>query len=54
MKALLATYWHELSDGDLARIDGEGDRLSEVLQERYGLDASKAERAILTRNLGDA
>jgi len=48
MKALLASYWHELNDGDLARIDGERGRLNEVLQERYGLDASEAERAICT------
>ncbi len=46
MKGLLVSYWHELNDGDLARIDGKRDRLTRVLQERYGLNAAEAEAAI--------
>jgi hypothetical protein len=46
MKALLESYWHELNEGDLARIDGKRDVLAQVLRERYGLDADEAERAI--------
>jgi hypothetical protein len=46
MKALLESYWQELSEGDLARIDGKRDMLNQVLQERYGLDASEAEARI--------
>lgn len=46
MKALLESYWQELSEGDLARIDGKREVLARVIQERYGLDASEAERAI--------
>jgi hypothetical protein len=48
MKAVLASYWHELSDGDLARIDGKRDVLNRVLRERYGLEPSEAEQAICT------
>jgi hypothetical protein len=48
MKALLVSYWHELSDSDLARIDGKREMLTRVLQERYGLDASGAEQAVCT------
>jgi hypothetical protein len=46
MKALLESYWRDLSESDLARIDGKRDVLAQVLQERYGLDAPEAERAI--------
>jgi uncharacterized protein YjbJ (UPF0337 family) len=46
LRGLLLSQWHELSDGDLARIEGKRDVLAEVLRERYGLDASEAERAI--------
>jgi hypothetical protein len=46
MKALLVSYWTELSDGDLARIDGKRDVLAAVLRERYGLNAPDAEAAI--------
>ena len=46
MRALLASYWPELSEGDLARIDGRRDRLNRVLQERYRLNASGAEAAV--------
>jgi hypothetical protein len=45
MKALLASHWHELSDDDLTRIDGQRERLARALQERLGLDAA-AEAAI--------
>jgi hypothetical protein len=46
MKALLVSQWHELSENDLARIDGKREALAQVLRERYGLDAPGAERAI--------
>jgi uncharacterized protein YjbJ (UPF0337 family) len=46
MKALLAAYWPKLTDDDLARIDGERDRLPQLLHERYGLNATDAEAAI--------
>jgi hypothetical protein len=46
MKALLVSYWPKLSDGDLARIGGKRDVLNQVLQERYGLNASEAETKI--------
>lgn len=46
MKALLVSYWNKLSDVDLARIDGKRDVLTQVLQERYGLNASEAELTI--------
>jgi hypothetical protein len=46
MKALLASYWPELGDGDLAQVDGKRDLLTRVLRERYGLDDSEAEQAI--------
>jgi hypothetical protein len=42
----LVSYWTELSDGDLARIDGKRDVLAAVLRERYGLNAPDAEAAI--------
>jgi hypothetical protein len=45
MKAQLASHLQELSEGDLARIDGQRDRLAHVLQERLGPDAA-AEAAI--------
>jgi hypothetical protein len=46
MRALLASYWPELSEGDLTRIDGKRDMLTRVLRERHGLDASAAEAAV--------
>jgi hypothetical protein len=46
MRALLVSYWHTLSEDDLARIDGKRDVLAQVLQERLGLDAAAAEAAI--------
>ena len=45
MKALLASHWHELSDDDLTRIDGQRERLACALQERLGLGTA-AEAAI--------
>ena len=46
MKALLVSYWHKLSDDDLARINGKRDGLAHVIRERYGLDDTEAEGAI--------
>ena len=46
MKALLVSYWHKLSDDDLARIDGKRDGLAHVIRERYGLNDTEAEDAI--------
>ena len=45
LRGLLVSYWHELSEDDLARIDGSRDALNRILQERYGLNAAEAEAA---------
>jgi hypothetical protein len=45
-KALLVSHWHELSEDDLARIDGKRQVSGEVLRERYGPEAARAEDAI--------
>jgi hypothetical protein len=46
MKALLVSHWHELSEEDIALIDGKRDVLARALQERYSLGAREAEDAI--------
>jgi hypothetical protein len=48
MKFVLATQWNKLNNEDLARINGKRDILAKVIQERNGLDAAEAERAICT------
>jgi hypothetical protein len=48
MKRLIGSYWKELSDDDLARIDRRRDGLAAVLSDRYGWDARKAEAEICT------
>jgi hypothetical protein len=48
MKFVLATHWNKLNNEDLARINGKRDILAKVIQERNGLDAAEAERAICT------
>jgi len=49
MKALLVSYWHELSDDDLARIDGKRDGLAHVIREWYGLNDTEAGRDLCLR-----
>jgi hypothetical protein len=46
MKFVLATHWNKLSNEDLARINGNRDALAQVIQERDGLNATEAEKAI--------
>jgi uncharacterized protein YjbJ (UPF0337 family) len=44
MKGDLKKVWGELTDDDLASINGDKDRLIGVLQERYGIARNEAER----------
>lgn len=46
MKGDLKAKWGDLTDDDLARIDGEKDKLVGVIQEKYGLSKEEAERQI--------
>ena len=46
LKALLVSHWHELSEEDIALIDGKRELLAQALHERYGLGAREAEDAI--------
>jgi hypothetical protein len=43
MRRLISSYWKELTSDDLARIDRRRDGLAEVLRDRYGWDARRAE-----------
>jgi len=52
MKGELKQQWGNLTDDDLARIDGDRDKLLGVLQERYGLAKEEAERQV-KKTLGD-
>lgn len=42
----LKDWWGRLTDRDLAQIDGNYDRLVEVLQEKYGYSRGRAERDV--------
>ena len=46
MRALIKSYWPNLSEADLDRIAGRRDRLAEVLRDRYGVGPEEAERSI--------
>ncbi len=46
MRRLIASYWKELGDADLARIGRRRDGLAEVLRDRYGWDDGRAEAEI--------
>jgi len=43
---LIASYWKELGDDDLARITRRRDGLLDVLRDRYGWDAERAEAEV--------
>ncbi len=38
--------WGNLTDDDLAKIDGNAERLAGVIQERYGKTREEAEREV--------
>ena len=40
----MKTVWRDLTDDDLARIEGDNDRLIGTLQERYGIARDEVER----------
>ena len=42
----IRTHWGKLTDNDLEMIAGRRDKLSGVLQERYGIAESEANRQI--------
>ncbi len=45
---LLQTYWKELTDEELERMDGRRDQLAAALRRRYHYGEEAAERAICT------
>jgi uncharacterized protein YjbJ (UPF0337 family) len=46
MKGALKAKWGKLTDDDLARFDGNFEKLAGVLQERYGYAREQAEKAV--------
>jgi uncharacterized protein YjbJ (UPF0337 family) len=46
MKGELKIKWSKLTDDDLARIDGEREKLVGRVQELYGITKEEAERQI--------
>jgi uncharacterized protein YjbJ (UPF0337 family) len=46
MKGELKVQWSKLTDDDVARIDGERDKLVGRLQELYGITKEEAEKQI--------
>jgi uncharacterized protein YjbJ (UPF0337 family) len=46
MKGSLKNVWGNLTDDDLARIEGDRDKLIGTLQERYGIARDEAERQV--------
>jgi uncharacterized protein YjbJ (UPF0337 family) len=44
MKGSLKNTWADLTDDDLARIEGDRDKLIGILQERYGMARDEAEK----------
>ena len=46
MKGQIKEKWGELTDDDIARIDGKRDQLVAAVQKRYGVALSAAEREI--------
>jgi uncharacterized protein YjbJ (UPF0337 family) len=44
MKGSLKDAWGNLTDDDLARIEGDRDKLIGTLQERYGIARDEAEQ----------
>ena len=46
MKGKLKETWGDLTDSDLAKIEGKRDRLAGALQARYGKKKEEAEKEI--------
>ena len=46
MRGTLKDVWGDLPDDDLTRIEGDRDRLTGTLQERYGIARDKAEKQL--------
>lgn len=46
LKGGVKEKWGDLTDDDLAQIDGQREKLSGKLQERYGWAADEADREI--------
>lgn len=46
MRSVVRTQWQELSDDELALVDGDRGKLIEALQRCYGLTAENAEEAV--------
>ncbi len=53
LKGQVKTRWGDLTDDDLAVIEGERDKLVGKVQERYGITKEEAERQVDELNLGD-
>ena len=45
-KGQVKEWWGKLTDDDLARVEGNRDKLVGVLQERYGYAKERAEQEI--------
>ena len=46
VKGQVKEKWGKITDDDLTRIEGVRDRLSGVIQERYGLAKEEAEKQL--------
>lgn len=46
VKGTIKQQWGDLTDNDVARIEGNYDELVGVLQERYGYSRERAEREV--------
>ncbi|HLU04550.1 MAG TPA: CsbD family protein [Advenella sp.] len=46
VKDALKERWSDLSDDDIADVDGDAQRMCGVLQEKYGLTRAQAEQEV--------
>jgi uncharacterized protein YjbJ (UPF0337 family) len=46
IKGNIKQTWGDLTDNDIAQVEGSYDRLVGVLQERYGWERARAEREV--------
>jgi uncharacterized protein YjbJ (UPF0337 family) len=46
IKGRAKSAWGELTDDDLAKVEGDRDRLIGAIQKRYGLAQEEAERQV--------